>query len=124
MAQDFPPLSSSQRLRAWGQIARQVVDLRLAFVIGLLAFMIAVSVDSGGNAAEAADLVNSAYRPAATVITASVTNPSPSTLPAADANGATPATARRLHHGMMTSAIMTSSRMTEAHFFTELPAED
>ncbi len=105
-------------------MARQVVDLRLACVIGLLAFLIAVSVDSGGNAAEASDLANSAYRPAAVVITASATNPPRSTLLAADADGATPATSLGLHHGMITSAIMTSSRLTEAHFFTELSAEE
>jgi hypothetical protein len=105
-------------------MARQVVDLRLACVIGLLAFMVAVSIDSGGNAAEAADLANPAYRPAAVVITAAVTNQPQSTLLPADADGTTPAAALRLRHGMMTSAIMTSSRLTEAHFFTELPAEE
>jgi hypothetical protein len=103
-------------------VARQVIDLRFACVIGLLAFMIAVSVDSGGNAAEAADLTHSAYRPALVVI-ASTSQPQ-STVLATDAEETTPATVRRLHHSRMTSAIMTSSRMTKAHFFTDLPTEE
>lgn len=124
MAQDLTPLSIAQRLQIWGQVARQVIDLRFACVIGLLAFMLAVSVDSRGNAAEAADLANAAYRPTAVVITSSVTNQPQSTLLADDADGTIPATANRLRHGTMTSAIMTSSRMTKAHLFTGFSTED
>ena len=121
MAQDSASPSISQRLRAWGQMAQQVIDVRLALVMGLLAFVLAVSVDSAGNAAEAADLANSTYFPAVAV---TVVAPQPSGSAAASPALDEPAVARRLHHGILTSAILTNNRMTEAHFFMDLPAEE
>lgn len=100
--------------------ALQLIDLRLAIVIGLVTFMVAVSVDASGNPAEAADLVNrSALVPVAIA-------PAPQ---ASAPNGlygddlAQLSSAHRLHHGGLTSAIMTSNRLTDAHFFTDLPSD-
>ncbi len=100
--------------------ALQLVNIRLAIAIGLAAFMVAVSVDSSGNPAEAADLMNrSALVP---VAIAPASQPSaPSGLYGDDF--AQLSTARRLHHGGLTSAIMTNNRLTDAHLFTELPRD-
>lgn len=114
MADHTSPLSVAQRLQHWSQVARQVIDIRLALVIGLLAFMVAVSVDSAGNAAAAADLPSSA-RPAVVVTLI------PETAAELPDGVVSAATARRLHHGTMTSALTTSNRLTEAHLFTDLP---
>jgi hypothetical protein len=100
--------------------ALQLIDIRLAIVIGLAAFMVAVSVDSSGNSAEAADLVNRS--PLVPVMIAPAPLPSaPSGLYGDDL--ARLSTARRLHHGGLTSAIMTNNRLTDAHLFTELPGD-
>lgn len=101
-------------------MARQVLDLRLALVMALLAFVLAVSLDSAGNAAEAADLANPTYR-AVPIVTMVV--PPPSTAPESGLALDTLDTARRLHHGLMTSAILTSNRLTEAHLFTDLSTD-
>jgi hypothetical protein len=98
----------------------QIIDLRLALLIGLAAFLVAVSFDASGNPAEAADLVNQASLvPVAVTVT-------PEDLRPRDAL-ATPeaslAANSRLRHGGLTSALMTSSRLTDAHFFTDLPGE-
>jgi hypothetical protein len=98
-------------------MARQVIDLRLALVMALLAFVLAVSLDSAGNAAEAADLANATYRPGPLVtIVASQPSPSMASAPALEAP-------RRLHHGLMTSAILTNNRLTEAHLFTDVTTD-
>ncbi|MBD2233222.1 hypothetical protein [Phormidium tenue] len=121
----FNDTKSSPTLWAYVQNAAfwvlQIVDIRLALVIGLAAFMLAVGFDSSGNQAEAADLVTG-----------------PSLVPVSVSGAAAPsygfeeqplssnpqlATARRLRHGSLTSAIMTSNRLTGAHFFTDLPLE-
>ncbi|TVQ06792.1 MAG: hypothetical protein EA368_16135 [Leptolyngbya sp. DLM2.Bin27] len=103
--------------------ALQLIDIRLALVIGLAAFMLAVGFDSSGNRAEAADLVT---RAAPVPVRVSVqAAPSPRGYAAEGAllpSDAQLATARRLRHGTLTSAIMTNNRLTEAHFFTDLPS--
>ncbi|PSR18370.1 hypothetical protein C8255_07765 [filamentous cyanobacterium CCP3] len=101
----------------------QVIDIRLALLIGLAAFMLAVGFDSSGNQAEAADLVTQASLVPVRVSTQAVSSTSvffeaPEVLDAAQLT-----TARRLRHGNLTSAIITNNRLTDAHFFTELPAE-
>ena len=111
--------SMAQRLQSWSQTARQVIDIRIALVVGLLAFMLAVSVDSGGNQAAAADLAHPAS-PAA-VVTATM-RPQPSSDTAPRPIVGDQGVSQRLYHGTITSAILTSSRMTEAHFFTDLPS--
>ncbi len=87
--------------------------------------MLAVGFDSSGNRAEAADLVTPASLVPVQVL-------APATSPDDFENGfgltaardeTQFATARRLRHGTLTSAIMTSNRLTEAHFFTDLPAD-
>jgi hypothetical protein len=109
--------------------AGQIIDIRLALLIGLLAFFVAVGFDSSGHQAEAADLLRqtqASFAPAITVIEGgNLTADS-------DINGftgqginsdpASLATAQRLRHGILTGARMTSSRLTQAHFFTDLPS--
>lgn len=98
----------------------QVIDVRLALVIGLAAFMLAVGFDSSGNKAEAADLATgSSLVPVSVSMAAVPSYTSEAQPPVSDAQLAT---ARRLHHGSLTSAIMTSNRLTEAHFFIDLPS--
>jgi hypothetical protein len=99
----------------------QIVDIRLALVIGLAAFMLAVGFDSSGNKAEAADLVTG---PSLVPVSVSVAAaPSYDSAEQPLIKDAQLATARRLRHGSLTSAIMTSNRLTNAHFFTDLPSE-
>lgn len=99
----------------------QIVDIRLALVIGLAAFMLAVGFDSSGNKAEAADLVTG---PSLVPVSVSVAAaPSYAFAEQPLATDAQLATARRLHHGSLTSAIMTNNRLTDAHFFIDLPSE-
>ncbi|MGB3201061.1 MAG: hypothetical protein WBA99_09165 [Nodosilinea sp.] len=101
----------------------QVIDIRLALVIGLAAFMLAVGFDSSGNHAEAADLVNRASLVPVRVSTQRAAAPDNSVwAPTSSGNEAQLATAQRLRHGHLTSAILTNNRLTEAHFFTDLPA--
>lgn len=103
----------------------QIIDIRLALLIGLAAFMLAVGFDSSGNQAEAADLITQA-----SLVPVRVSTPvtSPDGLGygfglTATSDDSQSATALRLRHGTLTSAIMTSNRLTEAHFFTNLPAD-
>jgi hypothetical protein len=104
--------------------ALQLIDIRLALLIGLAAFMLAVGFDSSGNRAEAADLVTRASLVPVRVSA----QPTPvvsgygtdASLLSSDAQLAT---ARRLRHGTLTSAILTNNRLTEAHFFTDLPSD-
>lgn len=96
----------------------QIIDIRLALVIGLAAFMLAVGFDSSGNRAEAADLVTTSSLVPVRVASVS------STYSLAEGSGAEDAqlaTARRLRHGSLTSAILTNNRLTDSHFFTDLP---
>lgn len=100
----------------------QVIDLRLALVIALIGFLVTVGFDSSGHAAAAADL----GRPKAAAATITL---GPASIEGENAGaafslevGQSLATAQRLRHGTLTSAIMTSSRLTDAHFFTDLPS--
>lgn len=100
----------------------QIIDIRLALLIGLAAFMLAVGFDSSGNRAEAADLVTRASLVPVRVSAQATSSPGSFTVDAPPlASDAQLATARRLRHGTLTSAIMTNNRLTEAHFFTDLP---
>lgn len=129
MAKDVEPTSVWDWLQAWADRALQIIDLRLALVIGLITFLVAVSFDSAGNSAEAADLTQAGSFVPIPVRVVSV-NPGLSASLGTVAQISNPtqdeswATARRLRHGMMTSAIMTSNRLTEAHFFTDLQSGD
>lgn len=100
----------------------QIIDIRLALLIGLAAFMLAVGFDSSGNRAEAADLVTgSSLVPVPVRVADSSASYSFAGEPSV--GSAQLATARRLRHGTLTSAILTNNRLTEAHFFTDLPSE-
>lgn len=100
----------------------QIIDLRLALLIGLAAFMLAVGFDSSGNRAEAADLVT---RSSVVPVSVRMAEASSSYAFAGEplVGDAQLATARRLRHGSLTSAIITSNRLTGAHFFIDLPSE-
>jgi hypothetical protein len=106
--------------------AGQLIDLRLALLMGLLAFFVAVGFDSSGNQAEAADLLRQspvAPAPAVTIVEKAAFRPNER--PTTQSGGretTTLETARRLRHGSLTSAVMTSNRLTQAHFFTDLPS--
>lgn len=101
--------------------ALQVIDIRLALVLGLAAFMLAVGFDSAGNQAEAADLATRTA-PVPVSPSAQATLPDNNLLQPAAAIGDTQlATSYRLHHGTLTSAILTNNRLTDAHLFTDLP---
>jgi hypothetical protein len=100
----------------------QVIDIRLALLIGLAAFMLAVGFDSSGNQAKAADLVTqSSLMPVRVSAPAAFAPDNSFFVPSATAGDAQLATARRLRHGNLTSAIITNNRLTDAHFFTDLP---
>ncbi|MGB3137116.1 MAG: hypothetical protein WBG38_13375 [Nodosilinea sp.] len=110
-------LTSVQNVATW---VLQVIDVRLALLIGLAAFMLAVGFDSSGNRAEAADFASQSLVP----VGLSPALTPPSTLLVSPTTGSTQrATAHRLRHGTLTAPILTSSRLTDAHFFTDLPAE-
>ncbi|MGB3309284.1 MAG: hypothetical protein WBG32_12105 [Nodosilinea sp.] len=101
----------------------QVIDIRLALLIGMAAFMLAVGFDSSGNQAKAADLATQAALVPVRVSTQAASVPGTSFFnSSAGAGDAQLATVRRLRHGNLTSAIITNNRLTEAHFFTDLPA--
>ena len=111
--------------------AGQIIDIRLALLIGLIAFFIAVGFDSSGNQAEAADLLRQTQplsAPTVTVTEKSIANARAnltiSGAQSTEGGGNTPglSAAQRLRHGTLTSAMMTSSRLTQAHFFTDLPS--
>jgi len=121
LAKHISPRSIVQRLRDWSQGARQIIDLRLALVVGLLAFVLVVSLDSAGNSAQAADLTNPVNRPS---IRVTVAVPQAAGEAESTSTWNDPVTARRLNHGLMTSPLMTSNRLTNAHFFTDLPTEE
>ena len=101
----------------------KLVDIRLALLICLATFMLAVGFDSSGNTAQAADLVGQS-------------SPVPVTLSnGGNAMLATPenyavsvssetqlATARRLHHSSLTGASLINNRLTDAYLFTDLPS--
>ncbi len=100
----------------------QIIDMRLALLIGLAAFMMAVGFDSSGNKAEAADLVTQASL-VPVMVSAQVASPGNSFLePSATGSDAQMAAARRLRHSKLTSAVITKNRLTEAHLFTDLSA--
>lgn len=122
MTKDAEPTSVWSWLQDWAYAIAQLINLRVALAIALVAFLIAVSVDSAGNPAEAADL-------AAPPVSVQVVSGAAGALLVNDAASDAAdlqqlSTARRLRHGMMTSAIMTSNRLTEAHFFTDLPSAE
>jgi hypothetical protein len=122
----FNPLAS---LRAAFFQAVQVIDLRLALGMGLLTFLVAVGFDSAGNQAEAADLMYRQGLPP--TITVTLVDPVQRDLPGSPAPQITTipqgdmvpvAITKRLRHGTLTGAVITSSRLTQAHFFTDLPS--
>lgn len=102
----------------------QIIDVRLALLLGLAVFMLAVGFDSSGNKAEAADLLTQASLVPVQVSTQSGVefNGYASEAPVLTSH-AQMAAARRLRHGNLAGAIITNNWLTDAHFFTDLPVE-
>ena len=130
MVDSEDPSNFWQQLSEWGLAVLQIIDLRLAILLAVAAFLLAVGVDSSGNLASAADLGNASLQVSAMASPQPVpTAASSLTVESAQAQAApentylnpNPALAQRLHHGELTSHILTSSRLTSAHFFTDLP---
>lgn len=97
----------------------QAIDIRLALLIGLAVFTLAVGFDSAGNQAKAADL---SMRSVPVRVLSPATFPDSGVLQSSAAiDDAQQETSRRLHHGTLTSAILTNNRLTDAHLFTDLP---
>jgi hypothetical protein len=107
-------------LQDWAYQGLQLIDLRLALAIGLITFLVAVGFDSAGNQAEAADLANRAsLAPSVTIVNRSQGE---SLATAESPQNSQAVVTKRLRHGTLTSAVMTGSRLTQAHFFTDLPS--
>lgn len=114
-AEDLP--SWRQRLTDWGYALFQVIDIRLAIVIGITVFLLAVGVDSSGNPASAADYAPSEatdFPLAAEGVSTAKTEYATTYL------DYDPQTASRLRHSEVTSAALTTSRLTRAHFFIDV----
>ena len=114
--EDIP--SWQQRLTNWSYALLKIIDIRLAIVVGITAFLLAVGIDSSGNLASAAD-----YAPSASADFPIATDTlAPAVAPRDEASYLEydPAIAARLRHGEVTSAILVGNRLTRAHFFTDL----
>lgn len=113
-----------KQLLNWGSWLIQLIDLRLALVIGLGVFLIAVGVDSSNNYANAADLREASIR------TLDLAAPHPSNTASSRVQAEAkqtdevtylefdPAIAHRLNHSALTQAVLTGSHLTRAHLFT------
>ncbi|ASC71473.1 hypothetical protein XM38_024250 [Halomicronema hongdechloris C2206] len=114
----------SQLIGRGADISRQI-GFRVACLIGVIVFLIVVSVDSAGNLAAAADLnhqgndrVNAeSIAPAETASPQLASSVQPSYV------NFTPQQAERLTHGDLLRANMTRSQLTRAHFFTDFLGE-
>lgn len=115
----------------WGELIQdlgygllQLVDIRLALIIGLIAFLMAVGIDSSGNRAEAADLIYSPThvqsRPASSLIQSGHELAGIENGPMAEHN---PQVVKRLRHSNLAGALVTGNRLTRAHFFTDISAQ-
>ncbi len=102
----------------------KLVDIRLALLICLATFMLAVGLDSSGNAAQAADLVGqSSPVPVTLSAGAEALLSIPQNYPASVDSEVQQATARRLRHSSLTGASLINNRLTDAYLFTDLPSE-
>ena len=99
----------------------QIIDMRLALVMGLAAFMLAVGFDSSGHPAAAADLATR-YSPVPVKL-ASVPPSSGWETGEPRASEVPLATSRHLRYGGLTRALITNSHLTDARFFVDLPAQ-
>jgi hypothetical protein len=114
-----------QLLANWSYWLLKLIDLRLAVVIGVGMFLMAVGVDSSGNYATAADLRQASVPITRTASDHPQPQPQPQVQPQSNAKAEAsylefdPAIANRLRQGDITSASLTSSRLTKAHFFTD-----
>lgn len=128
-----PPLLFLAPFQDWGKQALHIIDLRLALVIGLLAFLMTVSFDAARNPAEAADFAN---RPGSLLglLPVTVVNDAPGTADSlsrwdaataisTQATDSPLAPAHQLHHGMLTTASIVNDRLTAARFSTGRPSD-
>ncbi|NJL48540.1 MAG: hypothetical protein HC929_14980 [Leptolyngbyaceae cyanobacterium SM2_5_2] len=117
----------------WAKLALQVIDMRLALVMGLLAFLITVSFDAARNPAEASDFTNRARFQAGllpvTVVQRQANaaqGTAKSSLETATATSAQATDSQTQlhyspHHGMITSASVVDDRITAARFLSGQP---
>lgn len=99
----------------------QIIDIRLALLMGLAAFMLAVGFDSSGHPAAAADLVTRSS-PVPVKLASAPSSPGRET--GEPWTSEVPlATSHHLRYGGLTRAIITNSHLTDAHFLTDLPAQ-
>lgn|GEM_PF-1167867 len=123
-----PPLLFLAPFQDWGKQALHIIDLRLALVIGLLAFLMTVSFDAARNPAEAADFANRPGSPLGllpvTVVDDAI-HPADSlsrwdaaTAVSAQSTDSLLGPAHQLHHGMLTTASIVNDRLTTARFST------
>ncbi|MBD0267273.1 MAG: hypothetical protein ICV77_03160 [Cyanobacteria bacterium Co-bin8] len=116
-----------QMLLNWGYWVLRLIDLRLAIVIGSSVFLLAVGLDSSANYATAADLRQASIQATPAAFNQAQVlkrvpkqvQPEPDLEDEASYLEFDPAIANRLKHGDLTSASLTSSRLTRAHFFTD-----
>lgn len=107
-----------QRFLNWGYALLQIIDMRLAVALAIATFLIAISIDSSGNYAAAADLDAAVQRQTLEL-----------TAPPLHAESASPqqqtrrlALANRLRHSELTHASLTRDHLTRAHFFSDFSA--
>jgi len=124
---DEDPSNWLQQLGGLGVNASKHIGMRAALVIGVIIFLIVVSIDSAANFAAAADFsapqpprqesVDLAHQVQVATANPSVVRPQPSYV------DFTPQQAQRLSQGELLTARMTRSQLTRAHFFTDFLGE-
>ncbi len=127
MSKELKPASTLwMALQGGVRLALQVVDMRLALVIGFLAFVITVSFDAAGHPAEAADFGHRPGTESGLLPVTVVQRWERADLPASSGNvvALNPTTDQAInrqreplsesHHGMITSASLIDDRITAA----------
>ncbi len=113
------PLSQQNRAESWGHRIWRRLSVRGILVVAIALFAIAVGIDALHHPASAADLGTVQIEMAlGRVVAAPDQETAPVRQPGSTYLEFDPTTAERLSHSDLTSAIMTRSRLTHAHFFT------
>jgi len=117
------PLMGLSLSGRWLRVLWHRLTVRFVLVIGVLIFLTVVSIDSSRQQASAADMP-AVGQPTPTPLSLTAESPQtishkPVSVPARTYLEFDPKTAARLSHSDLTSASMTRSRLTSAHFFTQ-----
>lgn len=108
----------------WMAAVGEALRWRVVLLVGIVVFAIAVSVDSFQHQAEAAGMSGDGIVEMSWTV--AKTEVQPSATPTSDRHTYLeydPRTAERLGHSDLTSAMMTRSRLTSAHFFISSGAQ-